>query len=146
MWQPTAQPRLARSAFAVAAWSPPRWPSRMFTATCYPTSATERSSSPRTTARPGHWSRHDPASRCPRCFSGHLGFGEWGPPPDGATPTIAVGLGRAALDELFASVAPAARIDNDVGLDTEERGRTVWICREQRRPWSQAWRQLRHIG
>lgn len=30
----------------------------------------------------------------PPVFSGHMGFGEWGPPPDGATPTIAVGLDR----------------------------------------------------
>ncbi len=37
----------------------------------------------------------------PPVFSGHNGFGEWGPPHDGATPTIAVGLDRAALDELF---------------------------------------------
>ena len=79
-------------------------------------------------------------------FSGHNGFGEWGPPPDGATPTIAVGLDRAALDEMFASVTPVARIDNGLGLGTEEQGRTVWVCREQRTPWSQAWPQIRHIG
>ncbi|MGH3754910.1 MAG: glycosyltransferase family 39 protein [Pseudonocardiaceae bacterium] len=82
----------------------------------------------------------------PPVFSGHNGFGEWGPPPDGATPTIAVGLDRVALDELFASVTPVARIDNGLGLDTEEQGRTVWVCREQRRPWSQVWSQICHIG
>lgn len=82
----------------------------------------------------------------PPVFSGHNGFGEWGPPPDGATPSIAVGLDRAALDELFASVTPAARIDNGIGLDTQEQGRTVWVCREQREPWSQAWSQLRRLG
>lgn len=82
----------------------------------------------------------------PPVFSGHNGFGEWGPPPDGATPTIAVGLDRAALDGLFASVTPAAQIDNGIGLATEEQGRTVWVCRKQRMPWSQAWPQLRHIG
>lgn len=82
----------------------------------------------------------------PPTFSGHNGFGEWGPPPDGATPTIAVGLGRATVDQLFASVTLAARIDNGVGLDTEEQGRAVWVCREQRRPWAQVWPQLRHIG
>jgi Dolichyl-phosphate-mannose-protein mannosyltransferase len=82
----------------------------------------------------------------PLVFSGHMGFAEWGPPPDGATPTIAVGLVRTELDRLFASVTPVARIDNGLGLDTAEQGRTVWICREQRRPWSQAWLQIRHIG
>ena len=82
----------------------------------------------------------------PLVFSGHNGFAEWGPPPDGATPTIAVGLDRATLDELFASVIPAARIDNGIGLDTQEQGRTVWVCRQQRRPWSQVWPQLHHIG
>lgn len=82
----------------------------------------------------------------PPVFSGHMGFGEWGPPPDGATPTIAVGLDRATLDELFASVTPAAQIDNGIGLDTAEQGRTVWVCREQRRPWSQVWPQISQIG
>ena len=82
----------------------------------------------------------------PPVFSGHNGFGEWGPPPDGATPTIAVGLDRATLGELFASVTPAAQIDNGVGLDTEEQGRTVWVCRDQRRPWSQVWPQIRQVG
>jgi hypothetical protein len=52
------------------------------------------------------------------------------------TQTIAVGLERAALDELFANVTPAAQIDNGIGLDTEEQGRTVWICHNQRTPWS----------
>ncbi|MGQ0779186.1 MAG: glycosyltransferase family 39 protein [Pseudonocardiales bacterium] len=82
----------------------------------------------------------------PPVFSGHNGFADWGPPPEGATPTIAVGLSRATLDELFASVTPAARIDNGLDLDTEEQGRTVWVCREQRRPWSQQWPQIRFIG
>jgi hypothetical protein len=43
-------------------------------------------------------------------------------------------------------VIPAARIDNGIGLDTQEQGRTVWVCRQQRRPWSQVWPQLHHIG
>jgi hypothetical protein len=49
---------------------------------------------------------------------------------------------QATLDEFFASVTPAARIDNGVDLDTEEQGRTVWVCRDQHRPWS----QIRQIG
>jgi hypothetical protein len=80
----------------------------------------------------------------PPVFSGHMGFADWGPPPEDATLTIAVGMDRATLDGLFASVTPVAEIDNGVGLDTAEQGRTVWICREQRMPWSQAWPQLRY--
>lgn len=82
----------------------------------------------------------------PPVFSGHNGFADWGSPPDGATPTIAVGQDRATLDELFASVTPAARIDNGLGLDTAEQDRTVWVCREQRRLWSHQWPQVRAIG
>jgi hypothetical protein len=62
-----------------------------------------------------------------------------------ATPTIAIGRDWAMLAELFASVTPATRIDNGVGLENEEQGRTVWVCRDQRRPWLQVWPQLRQI-
>jgi 4-amino-4-deoxy-L-arabinose transferase-like glycosyltransferase len=79
----------------------------------------------------------------PPVFSGHMGFADWGPPPEGAAPTIAVGLDRSALETLFASVIPVATIDNGVGVDTAEQGRTVWICRGQRMPWPQVWPQLR---
>jgi 4-amino-4-deoxy-L-arabinose transferase-like glycosyltransferase len=82
--------------------------------------------------------------RLPPVFSGHMGFADWGPPPENATLTIAVGLDRTTLDGLFASVTPVAQIDNGIGVNNAERGRTVWICRAQRTPWSQAWPQLRY--
>lgn len=50
-----------------------------------------------------------------------------GPPPTGATPTIAAGLDRTAAEELFASVTPAARIDNGIGPDTEEHDRSCVV-------------------
>ncbi|MDQ6874232.1 MAG: glycosyltransferase family 39 protein [Actinomycetota bacterium] len=87
-----------------------------------------------------------PALGLPPAFSGHNGYGEWGPPRSSGGPVIAVGIDRRRLEQLFGSVQASARIDNGVHLDNDEQGTTVWICRDQRRPWSQAWAGLRHLG
>jgi hypothetical protein len=39
-----------------------------------------------------------------------------------------------------------ARIDNDAGVDNEEQGEAVMVCRGPRRPWSQEWPALRNLG
>jgi hypothetical protein len=38
----------------------------------------------------------------------------------------------------------AARLDNGVDVDNEEQGGPTSVCRNARRPWSQAWHQLQH--
>ena len=40
----------------------------------------------------------------------------------------------------------AARIDNRDGVDNQERGAAVMVCSGPRRPWSQEWPALRHLG
>ena len=53
---------------------------------------------------------------------------------------------EADLRRWFAQVEPAARVDNGLGLDNDEQGRTVWLAAERRAPWSQIWPQLRRYG
>ena len=77
--------------------------------------------------------------------SGHNSYADWGPPPDDA-PVVAVGYGPAALRQWFASVEPAAVIDNGVGLDNQEQGRTVWVCRDPVASWTALWPRIRHVG
>jgi 4-amino-4-deoxy-L-arabinose transferase-like glycosyltransferase len=89
--------------------------------------------------------RYGPALGLPRAYSGHNAYGEWGPPPDGAAPVITVGLGAGDLAELQ-GCRVAARIDNRAGIDNEERGAPVIVCRGPRRPWSQQWAALGHLG
>jgi 4-amino-4-deoxy-L-arabinose transferase-like glycosyltransferase len=101
--------------------------------------------------------RYGPALGLPRAYSGHNAYGDWGPPPDGSGPVIAVGL-----DPRESAVAPArasaslagqlqdcnvvARIDNNAGVDNNEEGASVLVCGGPQRPWSQIWPALRHFG
>ena len=89
--------------------------------------------------------RYGPALGLPRAYSGHNAYGDWGPPPDGAQPVIAVGLGAGDLAELE-GCRVAARIDNRAGIDNEERGTPVTVCRGPRRSWSRQWPALRRLG
>lgn len=59
---------------------------------------------------------------------------------------IAIGYDRATLARWFGAVRPAARIDDGVGLDNDEQGGTVWVCRDRRLSWSRLWPRLRHLG
>ena len=81
----------------------------------------------------------------PGAYSGHNGFADWGPPPDGARPVLVVGLSSAALVADFKHCRLAARIANAAGVDNDERGEPVAVCRGTRAPWSQIWSRLRHL-
>jgi len=101
--------------------------------------------------------RYGPDLGLPGAYSGHNAYGDWGPPPDGSAPVIAVGLdpgqsplapGRAGarLGAHLLDCEVVARIDNDAGVDNDERGTPVMVCRGPRLPWSQEWPALRHLG
>jgi hypothetical protein len=90
--------------------------------------------------------RYGPALGLPHAYSGHNAYGDWGPPPDASTPVIAVGLRPREIAAHLRDCREAARIDNRATVDNAERGRTVVICRGPRRPWSQEWQTLRHLG
>ncbi|MDQ3722259.1 MAG: glycosyltransferase family 39 protein [Actinomycetota bacterium] len=89
--------------------------------------------------------RYGRALGLPTAYSGHNAYGEWGPPPDGSAPVIAVGLGARDLAQLRDCIV-AARIDNGVGVDNAEQGRAVMVCRGPRLPWSRQWPALRRLG
>jgi hypothetical protein len=76
-------------------------------------------------------------------FSGHNGWGYWGPPPQGAGPVIVVGYDRPAYD--FTGCRRAASIDNGLGVDNEEQGNVVWVCGSPRGGWQRAWPNLEHL-
>jgi hypothetical protein len=90
--------------------------------------------------------RYGPALGLPRAYSGHNAYAEWGSPPDGSGPVIAIGLHPAELMARLRDCAVAARIDNDADVDNEEQGRQVMVCSGPRRPWSQEWPALRQLG
>lgn len=95
----------------------------------------------------GALDRYGPALGLPGAYSGHNGYGLWGPPPDAATGSaVVVGYPLQQLQVWFARCAPGGVIDNSVGVDNEEQGHTVWLCTGQRQSWSVQWPSVRHLG
>jgi 4-amino-4-deoxy-L-arabinose transferase-like glycosyltransferase len=90
--------------------------------------------------------RFGPALGLPQAYSGHNAFGDWGPPPNGSAPVIAIGLGEAETTADFLDCQQAARIDNGLGIDNDEQGTGVYVCASPRRPWSAEWPSLKHLG
>jgi 4-amino-4-deoxy-L-arabinose transferase-like glycosyltransferase len=82
----------------------------------------------------------------PRVYSGHNTYYLWGPPPETSGTTIVIGYTQDQLRRWFGSVELAARIDNGVGLDNDEEGVPVWVCRKRLAPWAQLWPELRRYG
>ncbi len=82
----------------------------------------------------------------PPAYSRHNSYWEWGPPPESKTTTIAIGYTREQLEKWFGSVELATRVDNGVGLDNDEQGTEIWVCRDRLLPWSKLWPELRAFG
>ncbi|MGW4632470.1 glycosyltransferase family 39 protein [Nocardia sp. NPDC004415] len=82
----------------------------------------------------------------PTPHSGHNAYWSWGPPPDTATTVLTVGLDHDRVTALCASVEPAGVIDNGLGIDNDEQGAPLYVCRDPRHPWSEVWPHLRTLG
>lgn len=89
--------------------------------------------------------RYGPALGLPRAYSGHNAFHAWGPPP-GDGPVIALGLAPRDRARHLRDCRVAARIDNRAGVENQEQGRPVYVCRAPRRPWPEVWPALRRFG
>jgi hypothetical protein len=85
------------------------------------------------------------AHALPRTYSAHNGFSEWGQPPPADTHALVIGYDgpRDAAPE-FVGCRTLARIDDGVGLDNDEQGLPVQLCRPSR-SWSALWPKLRHF-
>lgn len=85
----------------------------------------------------------------PPVFSGHNGYGEWGPPPDSNQLTIVVG-GSPGIAPQWTSACRDLRqiaiLDNGYRLHNDEQGRPVWLCRGLAQPWSVVWPHLRQLN
>jgi hypothetical protein len=81
-------------------------------------------------------------------FSGHNSAWWWGPPSGDGRVVLVVGYeqGRGFLQQRFRSVTLAARLDNGQGVDNEEQGQPVWICRGLVGTWARAWLGWRHYS
>jgi hypothetical protein len=94
----------------------------------------------------GALDHYGPEHGLPPAYSGHNAYWTWGPPTEGSGPVIAVGLSVEQLQQFFASVLPAGQVDNGLGLENDEQGEPIFVCRQQRQPWAVLWPRLRHVG
>ncbi|WP_375489918.1 ArnT family glycosyltransferase [uncultured Jatrophihabitans sp.] len=80
----------------------------------------------------------------PRAYSGHNALAAWGEPPASATQVVVLGYtgARDAAPE-FVGCVRRARIDDGVGLDNDEQGGPVLVCRPSA-AWRVLWPRLRH--
>ena len=80
----------------------------------------------------------------PRAYSGHNGFSEWGIPPARDTHALIVGFdGPADARPQFQGCRALARINDGIGLENDEQGYPVMLCRVAGR-WPALWPQLTH--
>ncbi|MEJ2890678.1 ArnT family glycosyltransferase [Actinomycetospora aeridis] len=92
-------------------------------------------------------SRAEPArADLPPAYSGQNSYADWGPPPESATTVVAVGYDEATLRRWFADVRVVARIENEVGVDNEERGAPVAIATGRRDTWAALWPGIRRLA
>jgi 4-amino-4-deoxy-L-arabinose transferase-like glycosyltransferase len=90
--------------------------------------------------------RYGTPSHLPRAYSGHNSFWWWGPPHPSLGTTIAIGLDRNQLTPYFGDCTLPARVHNRAGVDNEEHGHPIWVCTDQRQPWTTTWGHFKHYG
>lgn len=90
----------------------------------------------------GALDRFGAGSGLPPAFSGQNQLHAYGPPQASATVTIAVGFDN--LSDVFTSCTVEAGLDNGIGVQTEEQGRPVMVCRGLRAPWTSIWPAMQH--
>jgi hypothetical protein len=83
----------------------------------------------------------------PPVYSGHNGFGLWGPPPASANTVIAVGdFSESNLSTWFRSCRMVTHLTSPAGVDNQEAGAPVRICVGLRRSWTTLWPSIRVLG
>ena len=76
----------------------------------------------------------------PPVYSGHNAYWDWGPPP--ADRTVVIHVGDWTTDEwspYFEDCQVAAHIDDGLGIDNQEQGQAISVCRGLRQPWIEMW-------
>jgi 4-amino-4-deoxy-L-arabinose transferase-like glycosyltransferase len=78
----------------------------------------------------------------PIAYSGHNNFWLWGPPSKPGI-TIAVNLDPSQLRPYFAEITKVATFTNGLGVQNDEQGIPIYMCRGQRLSWPRIWLALR---
>ncbi|MFC5289948.1 glycosyltransferase family 39 protein [Actinokineospora guangxiensis] len=81
----------------------------------------------------------------PAVHSGHNELHSYGPPPDTATTVIIIGMDAPEIRSLFVQCDLAGQLDHGLGIDNEEQGRPILVCRQPQVPFSAVWEHWRHL-
>lgn len=81
----------------------------------------------------------------PSPVSGHNQLWHEGRPVDGTRTVVIVGGQAERVSSLFASCEVVDRLDNGVGVENEEQGMPIAVCRDPVAPWSELWPRFRHL-
>jgi hypothetical protein len=92
----------------------------------------------------GALDRYGPRYHLPPVYSGHNELFNYGPPPASAKVAVVVGLEQPLLTAAFATCATMGELDNRVGVENEEQGVPVRVCRGPLEPWPALWPRFQH--
>jgi 4-amino-4-deoxy-L-arabinose transferase-like glycosyltransferase len=84
-------------------------------------------------------------TRQPAVFSGQNALYTLGPPPASARTAFVVGGMLPRVSSYFRSCTIVARLDNGVGVDNEEEGQPIAVCRDRLESWTAIWPALKHL-
>jgi 4-amino-4-deoxy-L-arabinose transferase-like glycosyltransferase len=88
---------------------------------------------------------YGPGLDLPPVVSPHLTYYYWAPARMDPQVVIAIGYDRQELEPLFADVTQVGTVSNAYGVDNQEEGRPIFVCRQPRRPLWQVWPSLKAL-
>ncbi|WP_255566131.1 glycosyltransferase family 39 protein [Mumia sp. zg.B21] len=89
--------------------------------------------------------RYGPALGLPTPYSGQNALHDQARPPDGTETVVVVGDQYGFAVTIFEECEAVDVLRNGVGVDNEEEGVPVAVCRGPLRPWAELWDDLRHL-
>lgn len=81
----------------------------------------------------------------PEVYSGHNALADRARPPDGATLAVIIGGQGERVETLFRTCAVVDRLDNGLGVDNEEQGEPITVCRDPSASWAEIWPRFAHL-
>ena len=80
----------------------------------------------------------------PPAFSGHNGYGDWGPPPQSMTGPVVVIAEGGRPDDGFDGCDAGHKVTGPVSNEERDEA-SIYLCRAPRGGWAQRWPQLVHL-
>ena len=81
----------------------------------------------------------------PTVVTPHLTYYYWAPPQMAPSTVIVVGYPRDYLAQFFGDIEEAGTIGNAYGIQNEEFGKSIWVCRNPKMTLRQAWPELKAL-